>query len=153
MNGVFGKWRVSRDVILLRSRPSHLLFIFARPAHGWISEWFLFHQNEQKDGILWGTDENIFPNKLVCGCFLRWPMWTPHKFQTHLFLRVRGGFFVFVFFVWFFFFILFYHISGYFCFLWLLKYFTFSLLLPLKLNNNFVFCKDVSLLIIKLFIS
>lgn len=39
-----------------------------------ISQWFLFHQSEQKDWILYeGADENIVPNKLVCGCFLSWP--------------------------------------------------------------------------------
>lgn len=42
-----------RDFLRLRRRHSHLLFIFARVAHGRISEWFLFHQSEQKDGILY----------------------------------------------------------------------------------------------------
>lgn len=52
--------------------------------------------------FIWGADENIVPNKLVCGCFLSWPACAPRKFQKRLFVSVRYVFFSFfqLFFLW-----------------------------------------------------
>lgn len=42
--------------------------------------------------FIWGADENIVPNKLVCGCFLSWPACTPRRFPKRLFVSVRDVF-------------------------------------------------------------